>query len=85
MGEQPLDPVAYNQWHKRKMAYIHCALSGYKNDWSAFVSSFKKQFSSQKTAYYAQVEAQASTRNETENVGHYAPKVQEVVEKGWFN
>ena len=97
MGEQPTDPVAFNQWHKRKMAYIQCSLSGialswflrlhesYKNDWSAFVSAFKKQFSSQKTAYYAQVEAQALTKKDTENVRHYALKVQQLVEKGWYN
>ena len=97
MGEQPIDPVAYNQWHKRKMAYIQCSLSGialswflrlhesYKNDWSAFVSAFKKQFSSQKTAYYAQVEAQALTKKDTESVRHYALKVQQLVEKGWYN
>ena len=28
-----------------------------KCDWSAFVQAFKKQFSTQKNAYYAQVEA----------------------------
>ena len=56
MGEQPIDPVAYNQWHKRKMAYIQCSLSGialswflrlhesYKNDWSAFVLHLKNNF-----------------------------------------
>ena len=27
-GEQPLDPVSYNQRHKRKMAYIQRSLSG---------------------------------------------------------
>ena len=24
MGEQPVDPVDYNQWHKQKMACIKC-------------------------------------------------------------
>ena len=33
MGEQPIDPVAYNQWHKRKMAYIQCSLSGIALSW----------------------------------------------------
>ena len=28
MGATRIDPVAYNQWHKRKMAYIKCSLSG---------------------------------------------------------
>ena len=50
------------------MAFIQCSLTGtalswyirlndtYKQDWHAFVQAFKK-FSSQKNAYYAQVEA----------------------------
>ena len=28
VGEQPLDPIGYNQRHKRKMAYFRCSLSG---------------------------------------------------------
>ena len=36
---------------------------------------------SDKTAYYSQVEAQASTKRETENVRHYALKVQHLVGK----
>ena len=65
IGEQPLDLVAYIQWHKGKMVYLECSFCGialsvilrlhesYTNDWSAFVSTFKKHlFSlSQKTAY----------------------------------
>ena len=51
------------------MAFKKCSLTGtalswyirlndtYKEDWSAFVQAFKKQYSSQKKAYYAQVEA----------------------------
>ena len=51
------------------MAFIQCSLTGtalswyirlsdtYKQDWHAFVQAFKKQFPSQKNAYYAQVEA----------------------------
>ena len=51
------------------MAFIQCSLTGtapswyirlndtYKQDWSAFVQAFKKQYSSQKNAYYAQVKA----------------------------
>ena len=62
MGEQPLHLAAVNQKHSGKMAYIQCSLSGiasgwflrlhesYKNDWSAFVSAFKKQFVSLKNA-----------------------------------
>ena len=74
MREKPLDPEIYNQKHKQKMAYIQCFLSGvasgwilqlhesYKDDSSASLYSFKKQFSAQKIAYYAQFEAQALTR-----------------------
>ena len=51
------------------MAFIQCSLTGtalswyirlndtYQKDWPAFVQAFKKQVSSQKKAYYAQVEA----------------------------
>ena len=82
MGEQLIDHVAYNHWHKQKGAYTQCYLSkvairwflrlheSYKNDWSAFVSAFKKQFSSQKTACFAQVESQAFRRKENGNVNH---------------
>ena len=55
----------------------------YKNDWSTFVSAFKKEFSSQKTLHYAQVEAQALTKNETKYLRHYLLDVQQLVEKGW--
>ena len=56
-------------WHARRMAFIQCSLTGtalswyiclndtYKQDWHTFVQAFKKQFSSQKNAYYPQVEA----------------------------
>ena len=81
----------------KKMAYIQCSLSGiasnwflqlpesYKNDSSAFVSAFKKQFSSRKIAYYAQIKAVALMKNETESIRHCHPKVQQFVEKGWCN
>ena len=54
-GEQTLHPVAYNQWHKQKVACIQGFLSGnalswflrfhesYKYHWSAFVSDFKNK------------------------------------------
>ena len=69
MGEQPLDRETYKQEHKLKKAYKQFSLPGialscfmrlhesYKKDWCAFVSLFKSQFSSHKTAYYAQIEA----------------------------
>ena len=41
-----------------------------------------EQLISEKTAYYSQVQVQGSTKRETENVRHYALKVQQLVEKG---
>ena len=59
------------------MAFIQCSLTGtalswynclndtYKQDWQAFTQAFKKPFSSQKNAYYDQVEALNLTKNST--------------------
>ena len=75
------------------MAFIQCSSTGtalswyirlndtYKQDWQAF----KKQFSSQKNAYYAQVEALNLSEKENETVRHFALKVRQLVEKGWCN
>ena len=52
---------------------------------SAFVSAFKKQFSSLKTAHYAHIEAQVLTIEKTKNVRLCALKVQQLVDKGWCN
>ena len=69
LGLQPTLEHEYKFWHARRMAFIQCSLTGtalswyirlndtYKQDWHAFVQAFKKQFSSRKNAYYAQVEA----------------------------
>ena len=74
------------------MAFIQCSLTGtalswyirlndtYKQDWQ-----FSSQFSSQKNAYYAQVEAPNSSKKDNETVRHFALKVQQLVEKGWCN
>ena len=79
------------------MAFIQCSLTGtalnwyirlndtYKQDWHAFVQAFKKQFSSQKNAYYAQVEALNLSKKDNETIRHFALKVQQLVEKGWCN
>ena len=73
LGLQPTSEHEYKFWHARRMAFIQCSLTGtalswyirlndtYKHDWHAFVQAFKKQFSSQNNAYYAQVEALNST------------------------
>ena len=50
-----------------------------------FVQLFKKQFSSQKTAYYAQVEAMSLMKKDNETVRHFALRVQQLVKKGWCN
>ena len=95
LGLQPTLEHEYKFWHARRMAFIQCSLTGtalswyirlndtYKHDWHAFVQAFKKQFSSQKNAYYAQVEALNLTKKDNETVRHFALKVQQLVEKGW--
>ena len=75
------------------MAFIKCSLTGTvlsryirlhdssKQVWHAFVQAFKKQFSSQKNAYYAQVEAFNLIEKDNETVCHFALKVQQQVEQ----
>ena len=72
-GEEPLDTVAFNQWHKK--LHVYCAL--YLGLLEAGICDFmevtkmivlllrllQRGFSSQGTENYAQVEAQASTKN----------------------
>ena len=50
-----------------------------------FVQLFKKQFSSQKTAFYAQVEAMSLMKKDNETVHHFAFIEQHIVKKGWCN
>ena len=71
IGEEPQNnPIKYKAWQNRRMAYKQCSLVGtafdwytnlhisYEQQWNSFVQLFnKKQVSSQKTAYYAQIEA----------------------------
>ena len=96
--EEPQNnPIKYKSWHNRRMAYIQCSLTGtaldwytnlhipYKQQWNSFVQLFKKQFSSQKTAYYAQVEAMSLMKKDNETVRHFALRVQQLVKKGWCN
>ena len=98
IGEEPQNnPIKYKSWHNRRMAYIQCSLTGtaldwytnlhisYKQQWNSFVQLFKKQFSSQKTAYYAQVEAMSLMKKHNETVRHFALRVQQLVKKGWCN
>ena len=72
LGLQPSTSLEYKFWHARRMVFIQCSLNGtalswylrlndtYKQDWSAFVQAFKKQFSSQNKAYCAQVEVDSN-------------------------
>ena len=97
LGLQPTTAHEYNFWHARRMVFIQGSLTGtalcwyirlndfYKQDWHAFVQAFKKQFSSQKKAFYAQVECLSLVKKENETVRHIALKVQQLVEKGWCN
>ena len=98
IGEEPQNiSIKYKSWHNRRMAYIQFSLNGtaldwytnihisYKQQWNSFVQLFKKQFSSQKTAYYAQVEAMSLMKKDNETVRHFALRVQHIVKKGWCN
>ena len=60
--------------------YIHLN-DTYKQDLSAFVQPFKKQFSSQKNAYYAQVESLTLVKKDNGLVRHFALEVQKLAEK----
>ena len=69
LGLQPTSDHEYKYCHARRMAFIQCSLTGTAlswyirwnysctQDWHAFVQAYKKQFSSQKNAYFDQVEA----------------------------
>ena len=95
--ESQNNPVKYRSWHNKRMAYIQCSLIGtaldwytylhisYKQQWNSFVQLFKKQCSSQKIAYYAQVEAMTLMKKDNETVRHFALRVQQLVKKGWCN
>ena len=94
LGLQPTFENEYKFWHARRMAFIQCSLTGTalswyirlndtnKQHWHAFEQAFKKQFSSQKNAHYAQVEALNLSKKDNETVRHFALKVQQLVEKG---
>ena len=94
LGLQPTSENEYKFWHARRMVFIQCSLSGtalswyirlndtYKQDWYAFVQAFKKQFFSQKNAYYAQVEALNLSKKDKETVRHFPLKIQQLVENG---
>ena len=94
LGLQPTSDHEYKFWHARRLAFIQCSLTGtalswyirsndtYKQDLHAFVQAFKKQFSSLKNAYHAQVEALNQSKKDNESVRQFALKVQQLVEKG---
>ena len=93
LGLQPSNPFEYKYWHAWRMALIQCSLTGTALDWymnlhdtykqerNSFIQLFKKQFLSQKTAYYAQVEAIAITKKDNETVRHFALTVKQFAKK----
>ena len=94
IGDEPQNnPIKYKSWHSRRMSYIQCSLTGtalywytnlhisYKQQWNSFVQLLKKQISSQKTAYYAQVEAMSLMKKDNETVRHFALRVQQLVKR----
>ena len=97
LGLQPTTAHESEFWHARRMAFIQCSLTGTalswyfrlndtnEQDWHAFVKAFKKQISSQRNTYYAQVEALSLVKKDNETVRNFATKVQQLVEKGWCN
>ena len=97
LGPQPVDIQSYLFWHSRRMSLLYCSLTGtasnwydrlpqvYKDDWSAFLQIFKKQFYSQKHAYHAQIEALTLLKKDNENARHFALKVETLVKQGWYN
>ena len=98
IGEEPHNiHIKYRSWHYRRIAYIQCSLNRTALDWytnlhisnkqqrNSFVQLFKKQFSSQKTAYYAQVKAMSLMKTDNETVRHFAHRVQQLVKKGYCN
>ena len=62
-----------------------CLPQEYKDDCTSFLQIFKKQFSSQKHAYHAQIEALSLVKKDNENVRHYTLKVETLVKQGWYN
>ena len=54
----------------------------HKQQWNSFVQLFKKQFSSQKTAYYSHVKAMSPMKKDNETIRNFALRVQQLVEKG---
>ena len=97
LGLKPSTEHEYKFWHARHMTFIQCSLTAtaltwyirlsdtYTQDYSAFLQAFKKQFSSQTNAYYAQVEDITFVKKDNETLRHFALKVQPLVETGWCN
>ena len=92
LGLRPTTSHEYKFWHARRMPFTECSLTGtalswyirlndtYKQDWSAFVHVFfSKQLSSQKNAYYAQVEPLTLVKKDNQTVCYFAVKGQQLV------
>ena len=96
LGLQPITAHKYEFWHARRMDFIQCSLTGTAlsryiclNDTYKQILTFLyrhlKTFSSQKNAYYAQIEALSLVIKYNEAVRHFALKVQQLIEKGCCN
>ena len=75
----------YNVLYLEQLNWYTNLHVSYKQRWNSFVQLFKKRFSSQKTAYYAQAEAMSPMKKDNETVRHFALRVQQLVKKGWCN
>ena len=80
IGEEPQNnPIIYKSWHKRRMAYIQCSLTGTALDWySNLHISYKQQWKSI-------VQLLSLMKKDNETVRHFALRVQQLVKKGWCN
>ena len=97
LGIQPRDPVQYAHWQQRRMAFLYVSLDGtaqnwfeklpplFKEDWSAFLQLFRKQFCSQKLAYHAQLKASSLVKKDNESVRSFALQIETFVKQGWCN
>ena len=69
-------------FNRHSTQLVHSFNFHLKTRLARFCTSFQKQFSSQKNAYYAQVEALNLSKKDNETVRRFALKVQQLVEKG---
>ena len=90
-GSQYVTPRECKFWHSRRMAFIHCSLSGTALSWYirlnytlqtrlvCVCTNLKKTY--QMNALFAQVEALALFKKDNATVRHFALKFQKIVQK----